>query len=328
MKKLVFIFALLISLSLTAQSNYDKAMQNGLTLLKQNKLAAASNLFERIAQTTNDSWLPSYYVAYANVQASFQTKEKSKVDLYIAKAEKYLKQAEEISSNNSEILALKGLFYTAQIAFDPMTNGQKYSAITTAIYTNAVALDSLNPRALSGQLGFQLGYDKFFNKDLSKYCPKYKTILPLFNKKTKGKYMPSWGKERVLYHIKNLCNDEVNLGKSIKITVTGFKNNTGNLKIALYDNKAHFLTEKLLVQTATIQDNKATVIFENIKPGTYAISCYHDANSNKQLDKNSYGMPTEQYAFSNNARGTMGPPTWDDCTFSITANDIEMTLKL
>ena len=328
MKKLVFIFALLISLSLTAQSNYDKAMQNGLTLLKQNKLAAASNLFERITQTTNDNWLPSYYVAYTNVQASFQTKEKSKVDLHIAKAEKHLKQAEEISSNNSEILALKGLYYTAQIAFDPMTNGKKYAALTSAIYAKAVALDSLNPRALSGQVDFQLGSDKFFKKDLSKYCPKFKAILPLFNRKVKGKYMPSWGKEHVLYQIKNLCKEEVNQGKSIKITVTGFKNNTGKLKIALYGSKAHFLTEKLLAQATTIQDNKATVIFENIKPDTYAISCYHDANSNKQLDRNSYGMPTEQYAFSNNARGTMGPPTWDDCTFSITDNDIEMTLKL
>jgi len=46
-----------------------------------------------------------------------------------------------------------------------------------------------------------------------------------------------------------------------------------------------------------------------LKPGAYAIAAYHDENDNQKLDKAFTGIPTENYGFSNNARGMFGPPS-------------------
>jgi uncharacterized protein (DUF2141 family) len=331
MRKIITLLAVVFSLNSFAQTAYEKAMQKGLTLLAQNKQEDASNLFERVSNTTTTEWLPAYYAAYANINASFQTKDKTKMDLYIQKAKKYLDIAAKIKPNNSEITVLRGLYYTSQVAFNPEVNGMRLSGITMETYAKAIALDSLNPRALKGQLEFQLGYDRFLNNDLSTYCSKFKAVLPLFEKKSNSKFAPNWGKETVQYHIQKLCGEKNKPSKNsqtIKVTITGFDSNQGKLKLALYDSKEHFLKELLISQKVLISNNKAEVIIENLPNGTYAISCFHDANSNDKLDRNSYGAPTEDYAFSNNATGYMGPATWEDSKFEVKDKAIEMHLKL
>ncbi|MNT83012.1 hypothetical protein D3C72_2228260 [compost metagenome] len=54
---------------------------------------------------------------------------------------------------------------------------------------------------------------------------------------------------------------------------------------------------------------------------------YHDENNNGKLDKNFIGMPKEPVACSNNAKGFMGPPKYEDAKFIITA-DTKMTIKM
>ena len=53
------------------------------------------------------------------------------------------------------------------------------------------------------------------------------------------------------------------------------------------------------------------VIFENLKPGKYAISVLHDTNNNKDMDRNKLGIPKEGFGFSNNVTGAMGPPSFE-----------------
>lgn len=117
-------------------------------------------------------------------------------------------------------------------------------------------------------------------------------------------------------------------GRKITIVVTGFKTNSGKLKIALYDSKQYFLIKITERKNAPIKNYEATVTFENIPEVTYAISCYHDDNDNDSLDKNGYGMPIEPYAFSNNAKGYMGPASWEDAKFKLAGENIKMILKL
>ncbi len=331
MKKVIVLLIAIISInSVQAQTVYEDAMQKGLSLLAQNKLDIASNIFERISKNSKQEWLPAYYAAKANIDACFQTKDKNIMDLKIKKANQYLKIAEQMAKNNSEVTALRGFYYTALVAFDPQTNGMKYSGLTVATYQKAIALDSLNPRAQSGALDFQLGMDRFFKKDLTPYCAKFKAILPLFNQKTKYKFAPTWGKNTVIHRIKNICgtSETTTKGNDIKVTITGFSSNEGTFKITLYDSQKHFLSIKKLSKKVIIKNNKVTVTFKNIPNGNYAISCYHDANGNNRLDRNGYGAPTEAYVFSNDARGTMGPPTWEDAKFEVKDKAITMQLEL
>ena len=57
-------------------------------------------------------------------------------------------------------------------------------------------------------------------------------------------------------------------------------------------------------------------IFRGIPEGTYGLSAFHDKNNNGKLDTNFVGMPIEDYCASNNARGFMGPPSFDDAKFA------------
>ncbi len=63
------------------------------------------------------------------------------------------------------------------------------------------------------------------------------------------------------------------------------------------------------------------LVFRNLPPGDYAISAFHDADGNGELNVTLLGIPTEGYGFSNNARGLFGPPGFDDAAFTIEAGD-------
>ena len=66
---------------------------------------------------------------------------------------------------------------------------------------------------------------------------------------------------------------------------------------------------------------------ENLKPGTYAVTMYHDSNGNGELDTNFLRIPKERYGFSNNARGTFGPPDYGECLFEV-KGDTTISIRL
>jgi uncharacterized protein (DUF2141 family) len=63
-------------------------------------------------------------------------------------------------------------------------------------------------------------------------------------------------------------------------------------------------------------------------PGEVAIAAFQDANENEKLDKNSLGIPTERYGFSNNPKRGFGPPSFQQAKFNLSTGintlDIEI----
>ena len=70
----------------------------------------------------------------------------------------------------------------------------------------------------------------------------------------------------------------------------------------------------------------ATYQFE-LPAGTYAIGIFVDANYNNEMDRNFLGMPKEQYGFSNDAKGSFGPPSFDDASFTV-SGDMRLQINL
>jgi uncharacterized protein (DUF2141 family) len=67
---------------------------------------------------------------------------------------------------------------------------------------------------------------------------------------------------------------------------------------------------------------------KDIPPGEYAISAFHDANDNKKMDTNLFGIPKEPIGISNNATGFMGPPKYNDAKFTVNKNTtLAITIK-
>ena len=58
----------------------------------------------------------------------------------------------------------------------------------------------------------------------------------------------------------------------------------------------------VLGKAPAIKDASATIDFDGLAPGKYAMVCYHDENGNGKFDENALGMPKEGYCFSNNIK--------------------------
>ena len=111
---------------------------------------------------------------------------------------------------------------------------------------------------------------------------------------------------------------------NLTVVITGFKNNKGSASVALFDKADAFpkSPEKAVAIIYTkISDSKSVAVFEHLKAGEYAVSVYHDENDNKKLDANFFGIPKEGVGASNNARGHLGPPRYQDAKFIFKTNE-------
>jgi len=114
---------------------------------------------------------------------------------------------------------------------------------------------------------------------------------------------------------------------SLTVYVSKLKSNDGSLLVGLYNREASFLKKSFKSAVAKVENKKSVVVFKNVPKGTYAISFVHDANDNNKMDTNFFGIPKEDYGCSNNAKGFVGPPKYEDAKFSLKENKtIEITM--
>lgn len=116
----------------------------------------------------------------------------------------------------------------------------------------------------------------------------------------------------------------------LQVTVTNIKGHKGDIIIGIFDSDENFLKKPIDGKLAKPSGDSITVIFENLKPGKYAVSVLHDANKNKDLDKNKLGIPKEGFGFSNNVLGAMGPPSFERAQIDLTAEqkDLDIGIKM
>lgn len=117
---------------------------------------------------------------------------------------------------------------------------------------------------------------------------------------------------------------------TITVHISGLKGAEGVALITLYDTAESWLKVPKAIQVLRMKITGATmtVEYKGVKPGTYAVSVIHDANSNNEMDMRwlPWPQPREGSAISNDPRdavaaaGAMpGPPQWDGARFGVTA---------
>lgn len=116
------------------------------------------------------------------------------------------------------------------------------------------------------------------------------------------------------------------------VQIIGIKSNSGKCLVSLFKDKKGFPTDfkyAISSTTATIKDSKCTAVFKNLMAGEYAVAVVHDENDNGKLDTNFLGIPKEGIGTSNNAKSTIGPPSYEDSSFQISnkINSISITIK-
>lgn len=92
---------------------------------------------------------------------------------------------------------------------------------------------------------------------------------------------------------------------------------TGDVMVAVFDSQAAYDAGRSMRAVRIDVAGGARAATVDLPAGAYAIKAFHDVDGDGQMNKNPFGMPTEPYAFSNNAKGNMGPAPWGEARFAV-----------
>ena len=125
-----------------------------------------------------------------------------------------------------------------------------------------------------------------------------------------------------------------NAGCTLIIHVTGFRNPKGDAGGTLFSSPKGWpedTTKAYQHGPFPITGDHATLTFEHVAPGRYAVAVIHDENMNHKLDRNFLGIPKEGFGFANNPHVTLSAPSWDAAAINVgcptTTTDVKLIYK-
>jgi uncharacterized protein (DUF2141 family) len=123
---------------------------------------------------------------------------------------------------------------------------------------------------------------------------------------------------------------EPDKGKLI-IRVTDLSDDKGTVNLSMYDSAKEYSAKNgapVKKMKARIEKGHALIEFDDVPYGEYGFKLYHDQNGNGVMDRNFLGIPQEDYAFSNNAAGRFGSPSYDKVKFRFGQKELRLDVKM
>ena len=117
---------------------------------------------------------------------------------------------------------------------------------------------------------------------------------------------------------------------AIQVFVSDVRSGFGNVSADLHgDDPEKFLDEELMGTRVAATEGTTLLCLWATKPGTYAISVYHDENDNRRFDKSWLGLPAEPFGVSNNPGFRFGPPSHGEAVFTVDSDGavVEIVLR-
>jgi uncharacterized protein (DUF2141 family) len=116
--------------------------------------------------------------------------------------------------------------------------------------------------------------------------------------------------------------------QDMTVVVKNVQGDRGMVRLSLYNSNDQFMKTEIKAVEVKSVNGEAIAVLKDVKPGTYAISVMHDANDNKELDSNMFGIPKEGFGFSNDAMGMFGPPDFKKASFQYSGkNQVVINLR-
>ena len=127
-------------------------------------------------------------------------------------------------------------------------------------------------------------------------------------------------------------------GAELTVEVQGLRSNAGAVHFDLYDQPGAFPDYDgriagaqagiEAVIEAGIKGWRAVAVFKGLKPRRYALAVYHDENANGEFDQFIFGLPLEDYGFSNGAAVFFGPPSFEAAAVTVPAQGLRITIRV
>jgi len=116
---------------------------------------------------------------------------------------------------------------------------------------------------------------------------------------------------------------------ALHVAVTGGEPGKGQMIIALFATKKDYMKNAVAEATVPVDESgAASYSFEGLAPGDLAISVIYDEDNDGKLDTGFMGIPKEKFGFSNNAKGTMGPPSFKKARFDLVGPEQQVEISL
>jgi uncharacterized protein (DUF2141 family) len=115
----------------------------------------------------------------------------------------------------------------------------------------------------------------------------------------------------------------------LEVLVKGISKSEGKLQVALYQGKADQVAGRMFVATSVrAAEGDQRIVFADLPPERYAVAVFHDLDADGELNMTSIGVPIEPYGFSRDARGTRGPPVFEQMVLEIADEDLRIEIQL
>lgn len=204
---LIMAFSLIAPLA--AQSDYEKAMQQGLQQLeaaeRTQQITQAANYFERIALAEPAEWLPAYYAAYTRIRLASMESSDKQLDLAQAHLRNLMQEQEE--GQNAEVVALQGYLHMIRVALNPAERGQTLAPLTMQTFQQAMAMDIQNPRPKVLLAQMQYGTAQFFQSEFRDACTLAQEAASLYQDQGDTGLMPAWGAD-IANYLSQRCTEK------------------------------------------------------------------------------------------------------------------------
>lgn len=104
----------------------------------------------------------------------------------------------------------------------------------------------------------------------------------------------------------------------LQVRFTSIKQQRGFIMMALYNSEVAYDGggRSIASMRIPVTGAEATAQFPGLAPGDYALRAFHDIDGDGKMGENLFGIPTEPFAFSNNAPAMMGPAKWAAARFA------------
>ena len=116
----------------------------------------------------------------------------------------------------------------------------------------------------------------------------------------------------------------------LTVFITGLETETGSLVVALFGSAASFESGSDPARSAVLPVSGSSISWDisALPSGTYAIKVFHDLDGDGQLARGAMGIPKEPYGISNDARGRLGPPSFDNASFAVSPGSVEIEIQV
>jgi uncharacterized protein (DUF2141 family) len=131
--------------------------------------------------------------------------------------------------------------------------------------------------------------------------------------------MTTFGRLLIAVAALGLCLGATAEAADLTVTIRDVRGLGGIITVSVFDSEQSFLGDDTELASIDVpaSPGEIPVVFTGLKPGTYAVAAFHDANVSGEVDTNFLGIPIEGYGFSNGAKVFLGPPSFKDAAVEL-----------